>query len=136
MTELHNVHWRLLHGHYYRRLRVQLSGAGSARAWSPDLNAYRCRGQIILCVDLAGVEPASLELRVEPRRLQVRGRRDAPEPKLSEHKALQVLALEIDYGPFEREVLLPVEVDPERVSFEYRNGLLWVHLPLPAENAP
>jgi HSP20 family molecular chaperone IbpA len=37
--------------------------------------------------------------------------------------------MEIDYGPFEREVLLPSDVAPERVTAEQRNGLLWVYLP-------
>jgi len=38
--------------------------------------------------------------------------------------------MEIDYGPFERMLELPAEVDPERVNAEHREGLLWVYLPL------
>jgi quinol-cytochrome oxidoreductase complex cytochrome b subunit len=38
-----------------------------------------------------------------------------------------------DYGPFEREVVLPLEVDPERVEAEQRSGLLWISLPLPSD---
>ncbi len=43
-----------------------------------------------------------------------------------------MLALEIDYGPFEREVILPadVEVDVEQAHAEQENGLLWISLPL------
>ena len=92
-------------------------------------------GAVVTAPVAAGVEPSTLELRVKPRRLELRGRREAPEPSLPEHKALQVLAMEIDYGPFEREVLLPVEVEPERGSVEQRNGLLWLHLPLRGENS-
>jgi len=40
------------------------------------------------------------------------------------------LAMEIDHGPFQREIILPVEVDPNRVIAEQRNGLLWIYLPL------
>jgi HSP20 family molecular chaperone IbpA len=40
-----------------------------------------------------------------------------------------LLALEIDYGPFEREVHLPTEIDVEQASAEQQNGLLWIHLP-------
>ena len=38
--------------------------------------------------------------------------------------------MEIDYGPFEREVVLPAEVEIDQARAEQRNGLLWISLPL------
>ena len=38
--------------------------------------------------------------------------------------------MEIDYGPFIREVLLPTEVEIDEAHAEQRNGLLWISLPL------
>jgi len=38
--------------------------------------------------------------------------------------------LEIDYGPFEREIELPAEVDAKQARAEQENGLLWIYLPL------
>jgi len=38
--------------------------------------------------------------------------------------------MEIDYGPFEREIDLPVEVEIDKAYAEQRNGLLWIALPL------
>jgi HSP20 family molecular chaperone IbpA len=38
--------------------------------------------------------------------------------------------MEIDQGAFEREIVLPVEVEPEQVRAEQREGLLWIWLPL------
>ena len=43
---------------------------------------------------------------------------------------MQVLAMEIDHGPFERHINLPLSVDRARVTAEQRNGLLWIHLPV------
>jgi HSP20 family protein len=43
---------------------------------------------------------------------------------------MQMIAMEIDYGPFEREVRLPDEVDVNKVHADQKNGLLWIHLPL------
>ena len=71
-----------------------------------------------------------VNVQVTDRRLLIRGRRVLPEPIEQEKKGARVLALEIDYGPFEREVLLPGEVDVEKVSAEQENGLLWIYLPL------
>ena len=42
---------------------------------------------------------------------------------------MQMIAFEIDYGPFERVVELPLPVDVARVKAEQRNGLLWIELP-------
>jgi len=41
-----------------------------------------------------------------------------------------LLAMEIDYGPFIREVPLPAEVEIDKAHAEQRNGLLWISLPL------
>jgi HSP20 family molecular chaperone IbpA len=62
--------------------------------------------------------------------LSIRGVRDVPEPRGKEDPALQMIAMEIDYGPFEREVRLPDEVEVKKVRAEQKNGLLWIHLPL------
>ena len=96
-------------------------------AWQPAINAFRCEKGVRICVDLAGVEKSSIDLTVEPRRVLMRGTRQAPEPSAEE--SLQMLAFEIDYGPFEREVHLPVEVDVEQAHAEQENGLLWITLP-------
>jgi len=98
--------------------------------WRPAINAYRCESCIRICVDLAGVERSRIDLAVEPQRVVIRGSRDVPEPTHAEGRAVQLLAMEIDYGPFEREVQLPAEVEIEEVHAEQHNGLLWIYLPL------
>jgi HSP20 family protein len=101
----------------------------SGRTWSPAINVYRCARCMRICVDLAGVERAEIDLRIEPERLTLRGTREVPEPNDAEGRALQLLTMEIDYGPFERVVPLPKNVDVDKAEAEQRNGLLWIHLP-------
>jgi HSP20 family protein len=98
--------------------------------WEPTINAYRCEKCIRICVDLAGVERSQIDLTVEPRRALIRGARELPEPTHEEGRAVRLLAMEIDYGPFEREVALPAEVEIDQARAEQRNGLLWISLPL------
>ena len=95
--------------------------------WRPAINAFRCEAAVSICVDLAGIDKSMIDLQVEPRRITLRGSRDAPEPF---DQAVQMLALEIDYGPFERQVELPAEVNVEQARAEQENGLLWIYLPL------
>ena len=128
-----SIKLRWLHGTLYdvtsELARLQFSRIG-AHTWQPAINAYRGDKCIRVCVDLAGVERSRIDLTVEPERLIVRGARDVPEPTHAEGRAVQLLAMEIDYGPFEREVLLPASVDIDNVHAEQRNGLLWISLPL------
>ena len=134
MGEIANIHLRRLHGQLgelvYELAQFRLSSFSQPSTWSPAINAYLCRQQIAICVDLAGVDRPALEVKVQAGRLHIRGRREPPEPAGPDQKPLQVLALEIDYGPFEREIVLPSEVEADRVTAEQRNGLLWVYLPL------
>ena len=98
--------------------------------WAPPVNVYQLRDRLELCVDLAGVDRANLDVRVEPGRLVIRGLRRTPEPAHGENQPMRILTMEIDYGPFQREITLPSEVQLDRVSSSYEDGLLWIALPL------
>jgi HSP20 family protein len=133
MDPIKNIKLRWLHGALhevsYELSRSQFSRF-AAHAWEPAINAYRCENSIRICVDLAGVDRSVIDLTVEPRRVVIRGTRELPEPTDDEGCALQLLAMEIDYGPFIREVPLPTEVEIDEAHAEQRNGLLWISLPL------
>jgi HSP20 family protein len=133
MDPIRSIKLRWLHGALHD-VTYELSRSQFSRfvphAWEPAINAYRCENCIRICVDLAGVDRSQIELTVEPRRLLIHGTRELPEPSDDEGCALRWLAMEIDYGPFIREVPLPAEVEIEQVNAEQRNGLLWISLPL------
>ena len=122
-----------LHDITYELSRSQFPSF-ALRAWEPAINAYRCEQCIRICVDLAGVDRSLIDLTVEPRRVVIRGTRELPEPSGAEGRTVQLLAMEIDYGPFERQIDLPVEVEVEKAHAEQRNGLLWISLPLRKES--
>jgi HSP20 family protein len=133
MNDTRSIHLRRLHGRLgevvYELTKVQFSRFNSPEAWRPAVNMYRCAECIVVCVDLAGVDRKRIAMEVGPTRLLVRGQRQPPEPEGAERKPVHILVMEIDYGPFEREVLLPSDVAPEQVTAEQRNGLLWIYLP-------
>ena len=131
------IHWHFLQGQIgdlaYTLKRVHFSNFAHMPRWRPAINAFRCRDGVTVCVDLAGVDKSQIELQVEPRRLLIRGNRPGPEPDRVAHEPIQVLAIEIDSGSFEREIVLPDEVEPKHASAEQRNGFLWIHLPRRAQ---
>lgn len=110
--------------------RVQTVRFSASPCWSPAVNVYRCSDRFIVCLDLAGVERQHVSVEAEPRRVRIRGHRSPPEPRLDPPQPMQVLAMEIDYGYFERELRLPEAIDPDRASAEQRDGWLWIQLPL------
>ncbi len=99
-------------------------------AWAPAINLYRFERRIEVCVDLAGVETGSIEVRVETGRLVIRGVRAAPEPVADEQETMHIVAMEIDHGSFRRIVNLPDNVEHIKTKTRYANGLLWIQLPL------
>lgn len=94
------------------------------------MNAYRYEEHYEICMDLAGVSHESIDLRVEPHRLTIRGTRHPPEQKQAEASCQQILALEIESGEFTRQIDFQVAVDPDGVDARQENGLLWIRLPL------
>jgi HSP20 family protein len=114
--------------------RIRYSSPRAREAWHPPINAYRCHDGIVICAELAGVNRSEISLTVEPRRARLSGKRLPPEPRDPEHPPLQILAMEIDHGAFEREVVLPQAVSPEKARAEQRDGYLWIHLPFAEES--
>jgi len=112
----------------------QLAGSGlphfAPAPWQPAINAYRCEECVRICVELAGVDKSAIDLTVEERHVSIRGIRDVPEPSDSEGRAVQTIAMEIDYGPFHRDLHLPVDISVDEVHADQRNGMLWIYLPL------
>lgn len=133
MSPIRNIRWRWLHGTVgdvsYEMTRMQLWQA-TPHTWQPAINAFSCESAVRICVDLAGIEKSHIDLTVEARRVVVRGSRQPPEPTEVDERAVRVLALEIDYGPFQREIELPEEIDVGQAHAKQENGLLWICLPL------
>lgn len=133
MEKIHGTYLRQTHGclgDITYELRIQHLSVAREESWTPAINAYRCRDQIVVCVELAGVDGREIEVHAEPRRLLIRGSRKPLETRTEEGPPLQIFALEIDQGVFQREICLPLEIDPDQVRPEQRNGLLWIYLPL------
>jgi HSP20 family protein len=134
MNDIRTLHLKLLQ-HRLGEIACELTQVrfrtlGAQPPWQPRINIYRCRDRIMICVELAGIAREEIELRVEPLRVWLGGRRRPPTPNDNHGELLQILALEIDDGRCEREIPLPEEIVPEEVRAEQHNGMLWIDLPL------
>lgn len=121
----------------YQITKVHFSGFHQPDlVWHPAVNVFQCECYFRISVELAGVDPGEVEFTVAPGHLWIRGSRLAPEPPATEgydlvpsRKSVRVLAMEINYGRFEREIQLPPDLVLDRTSTEWSNGLLWISIP-------
>ena len=95
--------------------------------FSPNVDVYYCGEpqRAIVKVDLAGIELSEVGIEVSGRHLAIVGERHLQE---TEGRVYQ--QIEIPSGSFRRVVELQVEVDAERASATYEEGILRVELPL------
>ena len=110
-----------------RDLFVSFERVRPRAGFSPAVDVYYTDDppMAVVCVDVAGVDPASLNLEVKGRELVVAGVRRPGDP---EGRLYQ--QLEIAYGPFRRGVALGADVDADGARASYDDGILRVELPL------
>jgi HSP20 family protein len=106
------------------RGRVEGLALGTA-GWAPLADVLESGDGFVVVMELPGVAQDDVEVQVDGDELIVRGERRLPGTLRPEsfHR------MERSYGPFARSVRLTAEVDPARVTAQFRDGLLRLDLP-------
>ena len=81
--------------------------------------------QLVIVVELAGVEPDSITIAVEERALTISGQRNRPRVGGQVYQQA-----EIDYGHFERRIPLQHDVAADTATASYEAGMLRITLPI------
>jgi HSP20 family protein len=107
--------------------------SGMRNGFRPQFDCYRTDDPPTLhvVVELPGVDPGSLEVVASGQTLVVAGTRDRPTAA-----GARYLAMEIEYGTFQRRVELGEEIDPAGAAATYDRGMLKVTLPIAARPQP
>ena len=105
---------------------------GMRRGYRPEVDVYRTEdpASLTVVVELPGVEPEEVRVVASSRALLIAGERNRP--KESGHYQ----QMEIDYGPFQRQVTLAEDIDPDGATATYERGLLTVRLPVAPRPTP
>lgn len=96
----------------------------SREGWVPAVDIYEGPDAVYVVADTAGVDKESLNLIFKGQFLHLAGQRRQP-VSLGKGRFYQ---MEIEYGPFERIIRIPVTVDPEQMDAYYENGLLVIRM--------
>ena len=96
--------------------------------WRPSIDILETEERILVIVDLAGVSRKDMVIEMTGERLRIAGVRADPS---EEHQAdvRRCHQVEIDYGPFERQLLISVPIDVENIEARYDDGFLKIALP-------
>ncbi len=105
---------------------------GLRRGFRPLLDCFRTEdpATYTVVVDLAGIDPQRVNVTTADRALVISGERSRADCGGRSYQQM-----EIEYGPFQRVIQLPEDVDPSSAEATYDKGLLRVVVPI-AEPAP
>ena len=93
--------------------------------WAPAVDIVERDHEVVLKAELPGLEAKDVTIAVENNVLTLRGERhaDAEVEKENYHR------MERSYGAFTRSFALPATLDSDRVTADFKNGLLTITLP-------
>jgi HSP20 family protein len=107
-------------------------GELSTRTWAPAVDIYETADSIVLKAELPGVDPKDVDVRIEENRLYLKGERRF-EKEVKEENYHRV---ERSYGSFARSFALPNSIAADKVTAEYKDGVLSLTLPKREEAKP
>jgi HSP20 family protein len=93
--------------------------------WAPMADIFETQESLVLQVELPGVDRSKIDIQIENNVLTIRGERKFN----NEVKSENYHRVERSYGNFSRSFSLPMVVDQEKVSADYKDGILKISLP-------
>jgi len=100
--------------------------------WTPSVDILEKDGNLILRAELPGISEKQIEIKLEGNILTLKGERkmEKEDDKANYHR------VESFYGSFTRSFRLPDTVDAEKISADYKNGVLTITIPQRPEVKP
>lgn len=101
-------------------------------AWSPQVDIFENRNEIVLEAELAGMRPEDVEISIENNVLTIHGERKFEKKDDGDN----FHRVERSYGSFTRSFTLPPTVGSENANAEFENGVLRLTLAKREEAKP
>ncbi|WP_328409312.1 Hsp20/alpha crystallin family protein [Nocardia sp. NBC_00403] len=113
-----------------RQLLGEAAGTTRAPRFMP-MDLFRAGDHYVLNADLPGVDPGSVDVSVDNGTLTLRAQRSTPSDE-----GVQWIASERFAGTFMRQLSLGDNVDADKISATYNNGVLSVTIPIAEKAKP
>src|ERR1700758_5336747 len=103
----------------------------TSRGPFPPINVFQQGEDILAIMELPGVDKDDLQIQAKANTIRISGRKNVGYPDgASVHRRERVS------GEFDRTLSLPIELDPNGIEAEYRDGLLALFLPRAESDKP
>jgi HSP20 family protein len=97
----------------------------------PPINVFQQGEDFLAIVELPGVNKNDLELQAKENTIRISGRKTVDYKEgVSVHRRERVS------GEFDRTLAIPVQIDPNGITAEYRDGVLALYLPRAESDKP
>ena len=100
--------------------------------WAPAIDVQETDVEYVIKADLPAVKKEDVKVSVQDGILAVEGERQQEK----EEKGKKFHRIERSYGRFVRRLALPTDVDEQKVTADFKDGVLNVHLPKSAAVKP
>jgi HSP20 family protein len=97
----------------------------------PPVNVFRQGEDLVAIVELPGINKEDLNIQAKENTIRIAGRKaiDYPE-NVSLHRRERLS------GAFDRTLVVPMQIDPDRIQAEYNDGLLALFIPRAEKDKP
>jgi HSP20 family protein len=106
--------------------------ARPTQSWVPALDVWETDDALVYAFDLPGIPEERISIEVQDDTLTVTAERE----KVAEESGDHFFRFERRYGTFSRAVGLPQGVDESKIAAGYKDGVLEITVPKPAEQKP
>ncbi len=130
MTELQNRINRFFEDDLFPALKPE-EGLPLSQ-WRPAVDIFETDDHIVIKAELPGVDSKDVDVEVKDRVLTLKGERSYE----NEVKEENYYRKERVFGRFHRAFTLPVDVNPDKIKAQFKNGVLKIEIPKPEETKP
>jgi HSP20 family protein len=97
----------------------------------PPINIFQQADDFVAIIELPGVDKNDLEIEVKENMIRISGRKT-----ISYDSGASVHRRERVSGVFDRTISVPIQIDPDAVKAEFRNGVLALFIPRAESDKP
>jgi len=108
-----------------------LGSGPSGSGGYPPVNVFRKGDDFIIITEVPGMKKSDLEVQVKGNTVRLAGTKSVNYPEKAALHRRERLA-----GRFDRAVTVPVQINPDGVKAEYRDGILALFLPRAEHDKP
>ncbi|PIU16390.1 hypothetical protein COT20_00410 [bacterium (Candidatus Gribaldobacteria) CG08_land_8_20_14_0_20_39_15] len=91
------------------------------------VDVFQVENEFCVQAPIAGIEQSDIDIFVENEMLIIKGERK--EPIFSSDKEKKYFYQECYWGPFSRQIILPEDVNSEKIKASLKNGILIIRIP-------